>query len=500
MNKAESPGGNRVLIVEDELIVAADIEGSLGELGFQVVGTAGNAQKALALVAEQRPHVVLMDIQLHGDPAGISLAETIRRQWNVPVVFLTAYVTPDFMQRARTAGAYGFLSKPFRIEDLNAAILIALQQHRLTQGLFAEHHWLVMMMASLRDGVIATDAAGCVRYLNPAAEELIHWSSAEALGKSIEEVYPLTHLDGSEVEACQVRRALAEQRPIPKKRFLMKVHPDHRLPVEDAAAPIFQDGHLLGAVTIFYDISAQLREEAKQQTEQKRLETEVKETNAALGQTREELRALSGRLINAQEDERRRVARELHDDFGQRAAVMSWRIASLSKMAPALPAEGQNEISLLQEELNRLSVGLRDVSHHLHPSAIADLGLASALAEIVEQHRGQGLDVTFIERDMPAKLDTDVATGLYRIAQEAVRNAVQHAPGAPVLVTLSFASGSLQLRVEDPGPGFDLADVSRTGGLGLLSIQERARLMGGTLEIQTAKDEGTVVTVRIPIQ
>jgi PAS domain S-box-containing protein len=495
----KAPQPCRILIVEDELIVAADLEDNLQHLGFEVVGTAGDVAQGTALASQERPDLILMDIQLHGRPSGFQLAEDIRRSLNIPVVFLTAYAKEDFMQRARATAAYGFLSKPFRTEDLKAAILIALEQHRLAQELFAANNWLVTMLASMRDGVIATDATGLVRYLNPAGERLTGWSSAEALGKPIEEIYSLTDLNGSHTPEFQLRRALAERKPIPKARFWMKVHGDDFLPVEDSAAPIIQDGHLLGAVTIFLDISAQLDAESEQRTEQHRLQREVQVTNAALGQTKEELRALSGRLITAQEDERRRVARELHDDFGQRAALMSWRVAELGKIAGKMSPSAQREVDLLQEDLNRLAAGLRDVSHQLHPSVIADLGLAAALGEIVEQHRALGVDVSLVSRDLPATIPTEVGTGLYRIAQEALRNAVQHAPEAPVLITLSFAEGFLQLKIEDPGPGFDLGKIRQTeGGLGLFSIQERARLLGGALEIRTAPDEGTAITVRVP--
>jgi two-component system, chemotaxis family, CheB/CheR fusion protein len=210
------------------------------------------------------------------------------------------------------------------------------------------------------------------------------------------------------------------------------------------------------------------------------------------------LRALSGRLITAQEDERRRVARELHDDLGQRAALMTFRVSKLQEMREALPDKAQEDLGLLGQDAQYISAGLRDVSHQLHPSTIADLGLETALRGVVEQMQAQGTDISFVARDISPAISSDVSTALYRIAQEALRNAVQHAPGAPVLVTLEQTNGDLRLSVEDPGPGFDLKRVSSTGGLGLLSIQERARLLGGTLEMRTAPDQGTAVIVRVP--
>jgi two-component system, chemotaxis family, CheB/CheR fusion protein len=179
---------------------------------------------------------------------------------------------------------------------------------------------------------------------------------------------------------------------------------------------------------------------------------------------------------------------------------MSWRVSELTKMASFMPANAFREILLLEEDLDRLATGLREVSHQLHPSVIADLGLATALGEIAEQYREQGVDVTFVARNLPPSISTEVATGLYRIAQEALRNAVQHAPDAPILITLSCVDETLELKVEDPGPGFDIGKVRQVGGLGLLSMQERARLLGGSLAFATAPEEGTVITACVPVK
>ena len=490
----------RILVVEDEPWIAADLETSLCDLGYQVIGPVGSAAKAIPLAQQHRPDLVLMDIHLDGPMSGIEVAETVRRNLSIPVVFLTAYTGGDLMQKARAAGAYGFLSKPLRIEELNATILIALEQHRLSQQLFAEHNWLLTLLASLSDGVIATDATGAVRYLNPAAEELTRWSLSQAMGKPIEQVYPLRHMDGSPVSICLLRRALETGKPIAKGRFLVKTREGFLRPVEDAAAPIFEGGHLVGAVTIFLDISARLAVEARQQEEHGRLTERVQSTSAALGQTQDELRALSGRMITAQEDERRRVARELHDDLGQRAALMGLHISELSRLASAMPGEMQEKVASLQQELHDLAAGLRSVSHQLHPTAIADLGLGTALREVVEQMCAQGMDVTLVAREMPHTLPVEVATALFRITQEALRNALHHADGAPVVVALTVEDDTLALRVEDCGPGFDLQAVRRTGGLGLVSMGERARLVGGALQISSSPCDGTTIAVRVPLQ
>ena len=139
------------------------------------------------------------------------------------------------------------------------------------------------------------------------------------------------------------------------------------------------------------------------------------------------------------------------------------------------------------------------MSHRLHPSIIADLGLEAALRSLVEQEREAGLDIGFSARNVPASIPLESATALYRIAQEGLRNASKHAPGAAVRTTLSHDKGELQLRIQDTGPGFPPVEVRHRGELGLISMQERARLAGGHLLLSSHSGEGTVLLVRVPL-
>ena len=145
-----------------------------------------------------------------------------------------------------------------------------------------------------------------------------------------------------------------------------------------------------------------------------------------------------------------------------------------------------------------LNLGLREVSHRLHPSVLEDLGLIAALRSLIASFRDDGIDVSFrLPDEMPA-LNTDVATALYRIAQEALRNALKHAPGAPVHVTLEVRDNLVQLTIRDDGPGFDLTKVRLGGGLGILNMNERARLVHGTLLFNSRPGDGTAIEVRVP--
>lgn len=299
----------RLLIVEDEGIVAADLELSLSRMGHEVVGIAETGQQAIEMTEKFLPDLVLMDIGLQLAQDGTTAANTIRERWQIPVIFVTANSDDETIRRARAAGPYAFLTKPIRTDELKATIEVTLHQHQLGRELFAQHAWLTTVLGSLSDGVIATDTAGTVRYLNPVAEALIGWTPVEAFGKAIEEVYPLRTFAGERVWPCQLRKALATGKPSEKECFLARTKTGTEVPLEDSAAPIWDGDRLVGAVTIFRDITERLQKERQQTVEREQLEEQMHATADTLGQTRAELRRLAASLMTAQEEERRRIAR-----------------------------------------------------------------------------------------------------------------------------------------------------------------------------------------------
>ncbi|HEU5023210.1 MAG TPA: sensor histidine kinase, partial [Bryobacteraceae bacterium] len=232
--------------------------------------------------------------------------------------------------------------------------------------------------------------------------------------------------------------------------------------------------------------------------ERERLRSEVALAARELGRTQDELRALAGGLFTSQEDERRRVARELHDDIAQRFAM-------LEIQSQKLMAEGDGNSGNLREMVESLRAGIasasdeiRRIAHALHPSALEDLGITPALRALVENFRGdEQLIVTFSAADAPVSLPIEIATGIYRIAQEALRNASKYAGRAHVKVLLCGTPSGIRLQVSDSGEGFN-PQGPRTG-LGLISMEERARLMGGSLRVESKPGEGTRITVDVPV-
>lgn len=269
----------KILVVEDELVVALNTELELNHLGFHVVGTARTGEEAVQLVEENSPDLVLMDIQLQGKEDGIDVAARIRRKWEIPVIFTTAYVNDETVARAIKTGPYGYITKPYGSRELNATITVALEQHHLVREIFAEHGWLRTMLAGMNDGVVATDVMGRVKYLNPAAESFTGWTLAEANGLAIENIYRLKTEDGSPVDVCQLRRVLASGKSIDRQKLILVARNGRQLAVEDSAAPIRDvQGVLVGAVTTIVDIT----ERQRMERERDRLLRELERSNIEL--------------------------------------------------------------------------------------------------------------------------------------------------------------------------------------------------------------------------
>ena len=212
------------------------------------------------------------------------------------------------------------------------------------------------------------------------------------------------------------------------------------------------------------------------------------------------LRRLSGRLLTAQEEERRRIARDLHDGVNQKLSALSLTLARLGRRPPSGTTDLPGELSRLEERAADVAEDIRRLSHELHPGVLEHIGLIAALEGYCsEVEKAHGLTVTF-RADEVGAVPADVALCLYRATQEALGNVVKHAAAQSVRISLVRDGGDGILTIDDDGCGFDLAEARGRGGLGLISLEERVRLIGGQITITTARQRGTKVriVVRLP--
>ena len=219
----------------------------------------------------------------------------------------------------------------------------------------------------------------------------------------------------------------------------------------------------------------------------------------SLTNSREEARRLAGRLITAQEDERKRLAREMHDDLSQRLAATAIEAGKLAGELDVAES-ARSALNNIEEELGALAEDVHRISRQLHPSILDDLGLEDALrSECEAVAEREAIQVDFDSRDVPRSIPTAVALCVYRVTQEALRNASKHAATDRIAVAVVADDEFLYLTVQDHGKGFELPEIARRPGLGLASIGERVRLVEGTLRVNTQLGSGTTIEVRVPL-
>jgi signal transduction histidine kinase len=233
--------------------------------------------------------------------------------------------------------------------------------------------------------------------------------------------------------------------------------------------------------------------------QRKQAEEASRETETILRQNATDLRGLAGRLIHAQEEERSRLARELHDDLAQRLTVFAIDVGRLEKQLMGSPAPVREALREMENSIVKISEDVHSLSRQLHPSILDDLGLINAVeSECTSFSRREGIDVVFKHENIPRVIPKDVSLSLYRIIQEGLRNISKHACAEHISVSLKSLDHGVLLSVQDDGIGFDWAEVKKNPGLGFSSMRERARLIHGELSIQSQPEKGTVITVRVP--
>ena len=254
----------RILIVEDENIVAKDIQQRLRVLGYYIVAVASSGEEALVKVVETSPDLVLVDIRLKGRMDGVETAEELRRQSDIPVVYLTASADHHTLERAKAADPFGYILEPFEERELYTCIEVALHKHQMEQKLRQSELWLSTTLLCIGDAVMATDKAGCVKFLNPVAEELTRWKQADAIERNLPDVFNLLTRDNLVHIPLEqiIRDGQVADRPA---EAILLSKDGSGIPIEYRAVPIRNDHNAdqAGIIVVFRDITERKQVEEK---------------------------------------------------------------------------------------------------------------------------------------------------------------------------------------------------------------------------------------------
>ena len=386
---------------------------------------------------------------------------------------------------------YSMRVRPYRTMDnkVDGTVIVFIdidEAKRIHLELQREQGFTAAVLESAAALVMVTDLEGRIVRFNLACRRLSGYSFEDVAGKAVWDVL----VPPEEIAAIkQVYRELQESRAAREheghwldrggRRYLIAWSSTAVAEAPDATR------HL---VWVGVDVTeARLAEDALQQSKK-------------LRQSQRELRTLTAGLVEAQEEERRRISQELHDDISQRLAALAIQVEVLHQAHGISAGELRRKLGELQKQMEVLSEDLRRTARNLHPFTLTHLGLATALQSYCEEFsRLRQFKVRFTARALPDEIPAGVALCAYRVVQEALGNAAKHAGAKRALVSISASDGELHVAIRDDGHGFDL-DHAKGKGLGLISMEERVRHLGGAFSIAPKPGHGTRIEIRLPLE
>ncbi len=246
----------KIFVVEDESLVARDIQNMLRSLGYEVTGVVASGEQAIQKASALAPDLVLMDIVLKGDIDGIAAAEKLWEEYGIPVIYLTAYADDTTFERAKLTKPFGYLLKPFEERELQTTIEMALYKSKMEMRLREREQWLATILRSIGDGIIVADANGRVEFMNPLAERLTGWPSGEALNKPLGEVFAAGAAKTVDGDAPSPECAASDGACSAPVEDVLASRNGGTVPIELTSAPII-DGKKgpRGDVHVFRDIT-----------------------------------------------------------------------------------------------------------------------------------------------------------------------------------------------------------------------------------------------------
>ncbi|MCC6823557.1 MAG: response regulator [Verrucomicrobia subdivision 3 bacterium] len=502
----------RILVVEDEAIVAFDFQQRLQRLGYTVVGLAHDGEEAVQKAQTSKPDLVLMDINLGDGISGIETAMVIRQNQDLPIIYVTANSDEDTVKRAVRSGPFGYILKPFEDRELETAIRMGLAKHVTDRRLKESESWFQTTLTSIADGLIATDAEGRIKFFNPSAAKITGWSQANALGQRLTEVFPLAN-DGTHGEDTDFFTAFRLPGVLPGDSQTARLArlDGRQIPIEYRAAHIHNNHHnLTGVVISFTNIE-----------ERKRAEERIRQAQENLTQAHE-------KLVHKHEELQSFYHTVSHEVKTPLTSAREFVSLVLEGLAGPVNETQKEYLGIAQESCDQMRTCINDMldvtrvetgkmSVELKRAGLGDLvqRVVTRLKPAAERKQIQlGCLVT---PGIPALLMDD--TRIAQVLSNLLNNALKFTPaGGRITVEVKPApqADQAEIAITDTGCGIPAHHLRRIFdrlyqvrpdnagscmglGLGLFICQELVRLHQGSIRVTSQVGAGSTFTVTLPI-
>jgi PAS domain S-box-containing protein len=351
------------------------------------------------------------------------------------------------------------------------------RRKQMEESLRESEDRLRLLLDSTAEAIYGIDLEHRCTFCNPACLRSLGYEQVDqVLGKNMHDLLNHSHADGTPfpVEECRVYRVIQTGEGIHAEDEVFWRANGTSFPVEYWSYPQRKGNETVGAVVAFLDI------------------TERKLAESALAN-------VSRKLIEAQEQERTQIGRELHDDIGQRLSLLAVQLQQLNGNSLILP-EVRSSMGELQNQASGIAADIQSLSHELHSAKLQYLGIVGAMRGFCREFgEQQKVEIDFQSHDLPSPVSADVSLCFFRVLQEALHNSAKHSGVRHFEVRLWETSAEIHLTVVDSGAGFDREAAKESRGLGLISMEERVKLVKGTLSIESQPKRGTAIHARVPL-
>ena len=503
----------KILVADDDARVRSVIRSFLSRRPEWVVcGEAEDGLDSIEQTKAKRPDLVLMDVSMPRMD-GLEATRVLRLEVPEVAVILVSQNDPKVLSRqAVTVGARGYCTKSDLVRNLARTIEMALedrlpaQQASMSSTEFERNadsqvsNLLAAIVDSSDDAIISKNLDGIITSWNKSAERVFGFTAKEAIGKHITLIIPPDRLD----EEARILARLRTGDRVDHFQTVRMRKDGTLLDLSLTISPVLDsDGRVVGASKVARDISAQKRTAEALRESEERFRKLSETLDAEVRARTRELEELSWQLFRAQDEERRHIARELHDSAGQTLTVLDLSLAQLVSRVAQVSPELAGTAEEIHQTMQQLHREIRTASYLLHPPLLDEAGLSSALSWYIEGLTERSdLAITLDLSNSIGRLPRDIELAIFRLVQECLTNIHRHSGSKTASIRITSDSGRIFVEVRDQGKGIPperLAEIQTRGsGLGLRGMRERLRHFGGKLRIESA-GQGTTVSASIEI-